>query len=163
MQFEAEHWFNGSPRAVATLMTNPQFYESLALPDVSKPEVLETNADDQRSRLRLRYEFIGGLDATARRLIGGNRLAWIQEVVVEHVAADGEVTYSSVADTRRLRGSAHFDLQANNGRCVRRLKGELVVAVPLIGPRVEQKIVPGMLRRLDIEAEAINNALAENR
>jgi hypothetical protein len=43
---------------------------------------------------------------------------------------------------------------------MRELDGELVVAIPLVGSRAERKIVPGVLRRLDMEAEAVNSALA---
>jgi Protein of unknown function (DUF2505) len=160
MRFEAEHRFNGSPDAVAALLTDPQFYEALALPDVSAPEVLESSADAQQSRLRLRYEFSGSLDATARRLTGGKRLSWIQEVVLKHTTDSGQLTFNAAADPNRLHGSADFELQGEEGRCVRRLAGDLVVAVPIIGGRAERKIVPGVLRRLDIEAEAINESLA---
>ena len=161
MRFEAEHRFNASPDAVAPFFTDPHFYQTLALPDVSTPEVLESSADAQQSRLRLRYEFSGSLDGTARRLLGGKRLSWIQEVVLQHTTDSGQLTFNSAADPNRLHGSAHFELQGDGGRCVRRLAGELVVAVPIIGGRAERKIVPGVLRRLDIEAEAINESLAQ--
>jgi Protein of unknown function (DUF2505) len=161
MRFEAEHGFNGSPDAVAALLTDAHFYETLVLPDVSQPEVLESSSDGERSRLRLRYEFSGSLDPRARRLLGKGRLTWIQEVVVEHATGSGELTFNAEADPKRLHGSAHFDLQAEGGRCVRRLKGELVVAIPIIGRQAERKIVPGVLRRLDVEAEAVNRALAQ--
>jgi hypothetical protein len=160
MRFQAEHQFNGSPSEVAALLTDPRFYETLVLPDVSEPEVLESSADAQRSLLRVRYEFTGNLDGMARRLLGKDRLAWIQRVTVEHSTDSGELNFSAEADPKRLHGSAHFELRADDGGCVRRLAGELVVAVPLIGSRAERKIVPGVVRRLDIEAQGINNTLA---
>jgi hypothetical protein len=161
MRFQVEHWFNGSRGAVVGVLINPQFYRGLALPDLSQPEVLESTSDGERSLLRLRYEFVGTLDPIARRLLGENRLVWIQEVRVERHTGIGDLTFGAAADPTRLRGSGHFTLEEEDGRCVRRLSGELVVAVPLIGPRAEKRIVPGVLRRLDIEAEAINNYLAE--
>jgi Protein of unknown function (DUF2505) len=160
MRFQAEHWFDGPPGAVAALLTDPQFYQRLALPDLSQPEVLQSSSDDQHSRLRLRYEFIGALDPVARRLLGENRLAWIQDIRIEPSTGTGDLTFGAAADPTRLRGSGHFTLQKLDGRCVRRLSGELVVAVPVIGARAERRIVPGVLRRLDIEAEAVNKALA---
>jgi len=162
MRFQAEHGFNGSPGAVATLLTDPDFYGALELPDLSQPEVLESSDDGGRSLLRLRYEFVGSLDPMARRLLGQSRLTWIQQVVVDKSTHAGELTFNAEADPKRLHGSAHFDFQTDDGRCVRRLAGDLVVAVPLIGSRAERKIVPGVLRRLDIEAEAINQTLAEH-
>ena len=38
--------------------------------------------------------------------------------------------------------------------------GELVVDVPLVGAMAERRIVPGLLRRLDIEAAAVDEHLA---
>jgi Protein of unknown function (DUF2505) len=162
MRFQTEHRFNGSPDQVAAVLTDPRFYETLTLPDVSEPEVLESSGDGQRSMVRLRYEFVGNMDAMARRLVGTKRLAWIQQVEVERAAA-GDLSFNAEADPKRLHGSAHFELQAAEGACVRRLSGELVVAVPLIGSRAERKIVPGVLRRLDIEAQGINDTLARGR
>jgi hypothetical protein len=161
MRFQVEHWFNGSPGAVAALLVDPEFYRGLALPDLSQPEVLESSSDAERSILRLRYEYVGTLDPIARRLLGENRLAWIQEVKVENKLGTGDLTFGAAGDSTRLHGSGHFTLNEEDGRCVRRLSGDLVVAVPLIGSRAEKRIVPGVLRRLDIEAQAINNSLAE--
>jgi hypothetical protein len=163
MRFQTEHRFNGSPDQVAAVLTDPRFYETLTLPDVSQPEVLESSGDGQRSMVRLRYEFVGNMDAMARRLVGTKRLAWIQQVEVEGAADSGDLSFNAEADPKRLHGSAHFELQAAEGACVRRLSGELVVAVPLIGSRAERKIVPGVLRRLDIEAQSINDTLARGR
>jgi hypothetical protein len=160
MRFQAQHRFNSSPAEVAALLTDPDFYQTLVLPDVSEPQILESSADGRRSLLRVRYGYIGNLDPTARRLLGKGRLAWIQQVVVEHSTNSGDLSFNVEADPKRLHGSAHFDLQAEDGGCVRRLAGELVVAVPLIGSRAERKIIPGVLRRLDIEAQGINNTLA---
>lgn len=159
MRFEAEHHFRGSPGQVAAVLTDPDFYGRLVLPDVGVPRVVERAADGPRSTLGLRYEFTGTLDPTARRIIGPNRLAWVQEVEVDTVTGSGELTFHAQADPRRLHGSARFTLEPQDGGCVRRLTGDLVVAVPLIGSRAEGRIVPGILRRLDIEAEAVNQVL----
>jgi Protein of unknown function (DUF2505) len=160
MRFQTEHRFNGSPGQVADVLTDPRFYETLTLPDVSEPEVLGSSGDGQRSVVRLRYEFVGKMDAMARRLIGTKRLAWIQQVAVERSTNSGDLSFSAEADPKRLHGSAHFELQATDAGSVRRLSGELVVAVPLVGSRAERKIVPGVLSRLDIEAQGVNDTLA---
>jgi Protein of unknown function (DUF2505) len=159
VRFEAEHRFHGSPGAVADLLADPQFYRTLDLPDLSRPEVVESSTEGQRSKLRLRYEWVGSLDPIARRLLGGDRPAWIQEVSVNQATDSGELEFNAADDPARLHGSARFQLRADGDGCVRRLTGELVVGVPIIGSRAERKIVPGLLRRLDIEAQAIDGAL----
>jgi hypothetical protein len=58
-----------------------------------------------------------------------------------------------------LHGAADFVLTAAAGGSVRRLDGDLVVAVPGIGRMAERRIVPGVLHRLDVEAQAIEDRL----
>ena len=159
MRFHAEHRFNGSEQAVAALLADPAFYLGLVLPDLSNPEVLEERKDGDDAMLRLRYEFVGSLDPIARRLLGSGHLAWIQEVRVDRSACSGALRFEAEKDPRRLHGAADFVLTAAGGGTVRRLDGELVVAVPGIGRMAERRIVPGLLRRLDIEAQALDEQL----
>jgi hypothetical protein len=160
MHFEVEHRFRGTPAAVAALLGDPGFYRDLVLPDVGTPTVLDHRTDGPRSRLSLRYEFTGDLNLVAHRLLGSRRLAWIQDMEVDTAADSGALRFRAEADPRRLYGSADFVLLAVGNGTVRRMAGELVVAVPLIGPRAERQIQPGLLRRLDIEAETLDRRLA---
>ena len=160
MRFQAEHRFHGSVRAVATLLTDPEFYLGLVLPDLGQPEVLEQRDGDD-ALLRLRYEFIGSLDPIAVRLLGANRLAWIQEVQVDRAAGSGALRFEAEKDRRRLHGAARFTLRQEQETTVRDFDGDLVVAVPGVGRMAERRIVPGMLHRLDIEAQALDDRLRE--
>lgn len=160
MRFQVEHRFDGPPDAVAALLVDADFYQDLDLPDLSRPEVLSSGSGGEHPVLRLRYEFVGSLDPFARRLLGHHRLAWNQVVRLDPSARSGELTFAAAADPKRLHGSAQFTLEQDDGGCLRRLSGEVVVAVPLIGPPAERKIVPGVLRRLDVEADAVNARLA---
>ena len=159
VRFHAEHRFNGSKQAVGALLSDPAFYLGLGLPDLSRPEVLEQHEDGDDAMLRLRYEFVGSLDPIVHRLLGSNRLAWIQEVRIDRSAGSGALRFEAEKDPRRLHGAADFVLTAAGGGTVRRLDGELVVAVPGIGRMAERRIVPGLLRRLDIEAQALDDQL----
>jgi len=159
VHFHAEHRFPAGPGAVAALLTDPDFYTALVLPDLSQPDVLDHRRDGQVAVLVLRYEFVGSLDPMARRLLGPNRLAWIQELQVDASAGSGSLGFRAEAEPKRLHGSAEFVLLADGPGTVRRLDGELVVAVPVIGSTAERRILPGLLRRLDIEAGALEEKL----
>jgi hypothetical protein len=152
VRFHAEHRFNGSVAAVSALLSEPAFYLDLVLPDLSQPELLEQREDGDSSEIRLRYEFVGSLDPIAKRLIGAGRLAWVQSVRIDRSTGSGSLQFEAEKDPRRLHG------KADRG-CERRLEGELIVAVPGVGRMAERRIVPGLLRRLDIEAEAVNERL----
>lgn len=177
MRFDAVHRFDGPPAAVAAVLADPAFYENLVLPDLSLPEVLERQAGGPERLVVLQYEYTGHLDPIARRLLGGGRLTWLQEVRIgtpdgatggsgpgEGNGAPGDVPGSLVfraeANPELLHGNARFTLAADESGTVRRLDGEVVVAIPVIGGMAEQRIVPGVLARLDIEAEAVRRRLA---
>jgi hypothetical protein len=159
MRFEAEHRFSGSPGAVAAILADPAFYLDLQLPDLSQPTVLDQRSNGAESVLRLRYLFVGNLDPTARRLLGRRELAWIQEITVDGQAGSGQLTFYAEAQAKRLHGSARFTLEAQGEGTIRRLTGELVVAVPIVGARAERSIVNGLRRRLDIEADQLERRL----
>ncbi len=140
-------------------MVDPAFNLDLALPDLSQPEMLERSENGDLTVLRLRYNYVGNLDPLAHRLLGSSRLAWIQETRVDRLAGTGVVRFEAEKDPGRLHGSADFVLTSVGGGAVRRFEGELIVAVPGIGRMAERRIVPGLLRRLDVEAQALENQL----
>jgi hypothetical protein len=159
VRFHTEHHFSGSKEAVEALMVDPALYLALALPDLSQPEVLERSENGDITMLRLRYNYVGKLDPLAQRLLGSSRLAWIQETRVDRSAGSGVVHFEAEKDPSRLHGSSDFVLTAAEGGILRHLDGELVVAVPGIGRMAERRIVPGLLRRLDIEAQGLEDQL----
>ena len=125
--------------------------------------MLEHRSEGDNSTVRLRYEFTGSLDPIARRLLVANRLTWIQEVGVDRSAATGILSYTAESDPKRLHGSASFVVMPDGDGSLRRLDGELVVAVPIVGPMAERRIVPGLLRRLDMEAQSLEQRLGRLR
>lgn len=118
-------------------MGRPGFYTYLELPDVGAPVVLNHRVGAPRTVLRLRYEFVGSLDPVARRLVGRNRLSWVQATEIEP-SGTRRLTFWGEVDPLRLHGSAGFTL----------------------APDGAERIVPGLLRRLDIEAGSVNDLLA---
>lgn len=164
MRFDAAHEFDGPPNAVALILTDPQFHADLDLPDLSRPEVEAQDASGSGRTLRLRYEFVGTLDPIARRLLAGRRLTWIQTLVLDIDTGKGTLAFAAEAEPSRLYGNASIRLDALDGVRTRRLiDGEMFVKFPLVGGTAERRIVPGLVRRLDIEAEAVERALLSGR
>ena len=159
MKFRAEHDFPASVAAVSDVLMDSSFHRSLALPDLSLPEVLEETVDGSARMLKLRYEFVGSLDPIAKRVLGGRKLTWIQEMRLDSASGDGSLSFSAEADPKRLFGSAAVTLAAQDDRTLRTVVGDLFVKVPLIGGTAERKIVPGLVARLDVEAAAVRGAL----
>jgi hypothetical protein len=166
VRFHAEHKFAGSPEAVIAVLLDPEFHRELALPDLSQPEVVEAGTDGTAGVLRLRYEYVGQLDPIARRLLGDRELTWLQDLHLDRERGTGRLTFAAEAAPDRFKGAATVTIEARDGAetgtegaAVRRLDGELRVAIPPIGGMAERRILPGLLRRLDIEAGAVDQRL----
>lgn len=160
MHFGVEHEFPAGPAAVAAVLCDPAFHLRLDLPDLSRPEVVEASSTDTRRVLRLRYEFIGHLDPIARRILAGRKLAWIQTLTLDTATGIGRLTFAAEEEADRLHGEATVHLQAvGDARTRRRIDGDFYVRVPLVGGTAEKRIVPGLVRRMDVEAEALTAAL----
>lgn len=157
MRFTAEHRFAAPVEAVVAGLTDPAFHRELQLPDMKLLDV-DAQTDQAETVLRLRYDFVGHLDPLARRLLGNRRLTWAQELRLDRSGA-GRLTFEAEADPTRLHGRADVALKPDDGGTRRTMDGNLVVAVPVVGSSAERRIVPGLLRRLDIEADALDRRI----
>jgi hypothetical protein len=157
MRFAAEHRFAAPVDAVIAGLTDPEFHRGLQLPDLKLLDV-DVQPNQSETVLRLRYDFVGHLDPLARRLLGGRRLTWLQELHLDG-SGTGRLTFAAEADPRRLHGRADVAIEPDDGGTRRRLGGDLVVDVPVVGRSAERRIVPGLLSRLEIEAAALDRHL----
>jgi len=162
MHFDAQHDFAAPRATVAELLCDPAFHTQLDLPDLSRPVVVEHSTAGATRLLRLRYEYVGQIDPIARKIIGGHRLTWIQELRLDTSDYTGTLSFSSESDPDRLFGEARVVIVAldNDARSQRRISGDLHVRVPLVGSTAERRIGPGLVRRLDVEAAALSTDIA---
>ena len=163
MRFQAEHRFPAAPEAVAELLVDPEFHEGLELPDLALLGVVDHRADGAEALLSLRYEYVGHLEPVAQRLVGRAQLTWIQEAVVDRVTGDGRLRFAVEGHRDRLYGGAQFTLRPDVDDTVWALHGEVKVRVPLVGSTAERRILDGVLRRLDIEAQQMTERLLAER
>jgi hypothetical protein len=161
VRFSVEHQLPGAAVAVAAILCDPSFHTGLDLPDVSRPEVLEHVKTPLGCRLRLRYAFTGHIDSYAKRLLGNRELTWIQEFEVDATTGGGTLTFGAEADPKRLHGEAEIVCTDNGEGTTQRISGDLKVNVPLVGGTAEKKLVPGIVRRLDVTADAIAVSLKD--
>ena len=159
MHFTTQHRFPAAPARVAALMVDPEFEGAVQLPDLSPPDVVEHDTDGNEHVLKLRYEYVGQLDPMAKRLLAGRQLALVQTVRIDPDTGLGALTIEAEADPGRLHGNAQITLTAagagDGDASVRGLDGDFVVKVPVIGRTIERKLLPGILARLDVEADAL--------
>jgi hypothetical protein len=162
MHFEVEHEFPGSRAQVAEVLCDPAFQTQLDLPDLSKPEVVASSSEGTTRLLRLRYAYVGQVDGLARKIVGGRKLTWIQELRLDTESYTGTLSFSAEEDPGRVNGVAEVAIVAVDGDAAsrRRIAGDLHIRIPLVGGTAERKVVPGLVRRLDVEAAALSKELA---
>jgi hypothetical protein len=165
VRFSVEHQLPGPAPAVAAILCDPSFHTSLDLPDVGRPEVLEHVKTAAGCHLQLRYAYTGQIDAWAKKLIGSRSLSWIQEFDVDTTTGKGTLTFGAEADRNRLQGEAQIDCTPSDDgtTTTQRIAGELRVKMPLVGGTAERKLVPGVVRRLDVMADALASSLKSQR
>lgn len=160
MKFSADHEFPAHAELVAMLMVDPEFEVNVELPDLSRPEIVEHTVDGAVTVLALRYEFTGYIEPIAKKVIAGQRLTWVQRLELDMTELRGEMSIVFDSQPDRVRANATVALRDVADGCVRSIAGDFVVKIPLLGGKAEQAIVPGVLTRLDAEADAIRADLS---
>ena len=156
MRFQVDHRFPAAPAAVAALMVDAEFQQRVELPDLALPTVVAHARSGEGARLVLRYEYVGSLDPIARRVIGKRKLTWLQTLELDVSNGRGRLSIVAEADPDRLHAEATVALSADGlAATVRSIAGDFSVEVPLVGGTAERRILPGVIRRLDVEAAAV--------
>jgi hypothetical protein len=160
VEFGREHEFGGTVAQVASIMSDPAFQTQLDLPDLARPDVVAHEVDGTARRLTLRYRYIGQLDPIAQKVVGGRDLAWVQDLRIDTATGTGTLGFTADGFGGRAEGSASVVITASgDASCRRRISGDFRIRIPLVGSKAERAIVPGLARRLDVEAAAVNAAL----
>jgi hypothetical protein len=140
-------------------MADSAFQTGLDLPDLSRPEVVEHSVEGTRHHLVLRYEYVGQLDSLAKGIVGNRRLTWVQELTLDVERGEGELRFSADDDAGRVNGSASVAIVATgDAACRRTIDGDFRIRIPVVGGTAERRVVPGLVRRLEVEADALDAA-----
>jgi len=160
MKLTATHIFSSPTAAVCEGMGDPDFYATLQLPDVESPELLVRTTKGTRVDIHVRFTYSGKLDPIARRIVGRDHVTWVQRLVIDSATQSCTLTVSPEGGVVPVDCAGTFALHAADGeQCLRTLNGDLRIKVPIIGSRAEKSLAPGIMRRLDLEAQALDEYL----
>jgi hypothetical protein len=152
MRFSVTRDFDADAAAVAGVLLDPAIQEALALPDLALPEVVETSA----TKLVLRYGYVGSLDPIVKKLLGSRPLTWLQTIELDPVQQSGALSINAEAAPDRLTANATIAIVTQpSTRTTLTIEGDLRVHIPLVGGSAEKRLVPGVVARLNVEADAI--------
>jgi hypothetical protein len=159
VKLAARHKFAASPDAVCDAMGDADFYAGLRLPDVDPPELISRTGEGDRVDVHVRFRYTGKLDPIARRIVGSDHVSWIQQLEINRATHSCALKVVPETGAIPVSCTGTFVLHDEAGGCLRVLDGDLRVRVPLIGGRAERSLAPGITRRLDLEAEALDRYL----
>ena len=105
-------------------------------------------------------EFLTLHEALDRRVVGHDHVSWVQRLVIDPASESCALSVVPDVGVIPVTCSGTFGLHAADGdQCLRTLDAELKIKVPIIGSRAEKSLAPGIMRRLDLEAEALDTFL----
>jgi hypothetical protein len=162
VRFDLEHRFDAPVTAVEDAMVDPAYLEALRLPDVAPPTVLGVDTNGTTVTSRIAFEYTGSLDPIAQRVLRGNQIGWVQEVVLDRAAHRARFTVIPATHADRLRCSGTYELRDVGDKTTRVISGELKISVPLVASRAEKMIVPGLVRRMRLEADCLDDWIRQH-
>jgi hypothetical protein len=160
VKLTAIHQFAAAAHAVCDGMGDPDFYAGLQLPDVELPEVISRTGNGDRVDIHVRFTYTGKLDPIARRIVGQDHVEWVQQLDIDREALSCALRVVPALRAIPVSCTGGFVLRDTDTGSRRTLDGDLRIRVPLIGSRAEKSLAPGIMRRLDLEAEALDRYLA---
>jgi hypothetical protein len=161
VDFRITHNFAADPSTVAAVILDEDYQASLdGLGPLSERKVLEQESlPDGTVRRRVRCVLDIEVSGVARKFIGDADPAWIEHAVWDPKKQRWEWTIEPLVAEDLLKASGHIELAPGDGGTVRTVVGDVKVRVPLVGGRVEERIVEGLERAYDEEANALSRQL----
>jgi hypothetical protein len=142
VDFEFEHRFPFARDVVAETLLNLDFQESLdGLGPLAERKVISQTARGSRVVRRTRCVLGIELPAAARRFVGTGPAAWIEEAAWDPGAMAWDWIIHPETGGDLLRSKGRIELIDRKPATIRRVLGMVRVGVPILGGRVETRIV----------------------
>ncbi len=164
MRFTVEHRLPGTLERLSSLIADPQLYDRLApeLPGLERIELILSEETDGRLRRRVRYTPRAQVPSFGRGLVTAEMMIWVEESVFDRAAQriDYRVT-PNLPERWRDRFDSHgcFTFRQEADGVVRRIEGEVVVRVPIVGAIAERLLVKEVRAGFDADAEVLTRWL----
>lgn len=156
MKLDVRHTFDRSPQEIWDLFQDPAFNAALAEGSPVIREVLSEEKDGDRTTVRARFTSVSDLPGPISAALGSRRITY-EQVSVWNAAAhtsDWKILPGVAAD--RITAGGRMRLIPLPKGCERRIEGEIVVRIPLVGGRVEKAFADQLTRAYeDIYAKTV--------
>jgi hypothetical protein len=161
-RFTVEHKLPGTLERLEALIADPQLYDRLApaLPGLERIELLFSEETEGRLHRRVRYtpRAHDRVPSFGRGLITAEMMIWVEESVFDRAAhrIDYRVTPNLPERWRdRFDSRGSFTFRQEPDGVVRRIDGEVVVRVPIVGVIAERLLVKEVRAGFDADAAVL--------
>jgi hypothetical protein len=170
VKFVIEDRFNATLAEFERLLDDPSLHLRLAqaMPGLESIEPLERVDEGATVRRRVRYtpNTDGKIPSFGRHLVKPSMLRWIEESTFDK--ARHRFDYRILPNLpeawrERFRSHGSYQLSEAAGAVLRRIEGEVVVLLPLLGRTVEKLLVREVGENFRAEAAAMTALLREAR
>ena len=159
MRFTVEHKLPGTIERLESLIVDPQLYDRLAplLPGIERIELLASDDRDGQLRRRVRYtpRAKDRVPVFGRGLVTPEMLVWVEESLFDRAShrIDYHVTPNLPERWReRFDSRGAFTFRQEQDGVVRRVEGEVIVRVPVVGVLAERVLVKEVRAGFDADA-----------
>jgi len=169
MRFSVEHQLPGTLARLEALLVDPGLYARLerALPSLERVELLAN--DEAYGVIRRRVRYTPRPDPSRVPSFGRGRvtpemLIWVEESTYDRAAQRIDYVVEPNLPERwrdRFESRGAFTFRAEGGGVVRRVDGEVVVRVPLVGLLAERALVKEARAGFDADARVLASWLAD--
>lgn len=161
MRFDLEHSFACTPEELWAITDDPDFELRLAEVSDSTRELVEASDEGGVRYRKLRITVDRELPAPMKKAIGADRISYDQ--VTRRKLGSNELTWSisPMVLRDRFKGEGTTKVRSVGDGCRRVISGELSIRVPLLGPKMEQRLVDDVSASYDRAAALIRTMLVE--
>jgi hypothetical protein len=170
VKFQIDDRFDATLDEIERLLDDPGLHQRLAeaMPGIETIEPLERIDEPGRIRRRVQYtpNTEGKIPAFGRQVVKPSMLRWIEESTYDKAAHryDYRILPNLPASWRdRFESHGRYQLTATGAQVLRRIEGEIVVHVPLLGRTVEKLLVREVTENFRAEFAAMSALLRANR
>jgi hypothetical protein len=163
MRFNLEHRFSAPVDDVELAVLDQAYQELLVdLPNVAERAVeLQEEREDGSVYRVVRYRFGGNLPGAVERAIGASTVIWDEVGTFRPDRHEWTFEIQPHVFRGRFTCTGRYGFLADGQGTMRALDGELRVAVPIVGGRVERAIHEGLVETMDAEAKILERYLQD--
>lgn len=160
MKLKLEHRFECTPEQYWEIVADHEVDLEMAAASDGEYELLFEHDEDGITTRRQRIIMNRELPAAMTKVLGSDRIGYELETRIDNKASRSEWTITPLVLPDRISGAGVAVVTATKDGCLRIIEGDLKVRVPILGKKMEERLVADVSKSYDRSAEIIHQRAA---